>query len=58
MENRARESKVRGLDHLGTPKLEDGVNSEDNLKKGEGFSRSVILKDMFTSNCEEREKVG
>ena len=32
VEDGAREAKVRGLNHLSTPELEDGVDSEDDLK--------------------------
>ena len=32
MEDGTREAEVRGLNHLGTPELENGVDGEDNLK--------------------------
>ena len=61
----ARESEMWGLDDLGIPELEDGVNSEDDLEEGEGLSCWVIFKDVFTPYSEEggelgseREKVG
>lgn len=38
---------------MGTSELEDGVDGKDDLEDGEGFSRRVILKDMFTANSKK-----
>ena len=57
MKDRAREAKVRGLYHLSTPELEDGADGEYHLEEGESLSSGVVLKDMFTSDCEERNEL-
>ena len=53
MKNWAGKEKVRSLNYLGTSELEDGVDGENNLKKGEGFRWRVTLKDMSTPHSQE-----
>ena len=58
MENRTGEAKVRSLNHLGTPKLEDRVDSKYNLEQGKGFGGRVVLEDVFTPYGEEGNEFG
>ena len=57
VEDGAREVKVRGLNHLSTPKLEDGVDGENDLEQGEGLGSGMVFKDMFTSNGQEGDEL-
>lgn len=58
MEDGTGESEIGGLNDLCGPKLEDRVDSEDNLKKGESLHCQIVLKDTFTSNSEEGGELG
>ena len=58
MKDRAEEAKVRGLNHLGTPELKDGVDSKDDLEEGKGLGYWVVLKDVFAPYSKEGDELG
>ena len=58
MEDGTRKSEVGSLNNLGGPKLENRVDSEDDLKEGKGLGGWMVLEDMLAFHSEEGSKFG